>query len=152
MSPAFSSLTLQPCVLWPDASVEEGPGGCGRDGDGVEKWIAAPLSFKCTYSLAPPSPSRSPNPPPLHYNPYPAAPSYHSTPAPALRAAAEGMRPCLTLKAVSEGRPSVFQGFSGVYIYILFFYFFLHESAQLFQYLHCVLNRCYNSTAVNRYL
>lgn len=147
MSPAFSSLTLQSCVLWPDPSVEEGPGGCGRDGDGVEKWIAAPLSFKCTYSIAP---SRPPHPPPLHSIPHPAAPSYHSTPAPALRAAAEGMRPCLTLKAVSEGWLSVFQGFSGMYIYI--FIFFLHESAQLFSNLHCVLNRCYNTTAVNRYL
>lgn len=63
MSPAFSSLTLQSCVLWPDPSVEEGPGGCGRDGDGVEKWITAPLSFKCTYSIAPPTPIPTLQPP-----------------------------------------------------------------------------------------
>lgn len=75
MSPAFSSLTLQSCVLRPDPSVEEGPGGCGRDGDGAEKWIAAPLSFKCTYSFCP-------HPPPL---PHPQRHPYAPTPTPPQR-------------------------------------------------------------------
>ena len=61
-----------------------GGGGMRLLDDGAEKWIAAPLSFKCTYS---PGPS-------------------------CVIGSSWGMQPCLTWGGSHWGRPAVFQGFS----------------------------------------